>query len=169
MVTNGCSINSDGSKTGNLLRSHLPALKVALTRFETAQQSKSLPESRCKIATEIQLVLFSDGSGSFCNSQRREPTTQILLEKLERRASLDSLSALIALLVEADHLGRRPFAIKAAGSLHKVILILAMELQGRGVAVCLIDWLAMNVLPLGAPAHLQVWMLALTTSTPQPI
>lgn len=110
------------------------------------------------LATEIQLVLFSDGSDSFCNSQRREPTTQILLEKLERRASLDSLSALIALLVEADHQGRRPFAIKAAGSLHKVILILAMELQGRGVAVCLIDWLAMNVLPLGAPAHLQVWM-----------
>lgn len=59
------------------------------------------------LSTEIQLVLFSDGSDTFWNSPRREPTTQLLLEKLERRASLDSLAALIAIVVEADHLGRR--------------------------------------------------------------
>lgn len=110
------------------------------------------------LSTEIQLVLFSDGSDTFWNSPRREPTTQLLLEKLERRASLDSLAALIAIVVEADHLGRRAFAVKAASSLHKVLLILAMELQARGVAIGLIDWVAMNVLPLGVPAHLQVWM-----------
>ncbi|SPZ05357.1 Uncharacterised protein [Pseudomonas luteola] len=110
------------------------------------------------LSTETQLVLFGDGSDIFWDSPRREPTTQLLLEKLERRASLDSLSALIALVIEADHLGKRSFAMKAASSLHRVLLMLAMELQARGVAVGLIDWLAMNVLPLGAPGHLQVWM-----------
>ena len=110
------------------------------------------------LSTEIQLVLFGDGSDIFWDSPRREPTTQLLLEKLERRASLDSLSALMALVIEADHLGKRAFAMKATSSLHRVLLMLAMELQARGVAVGLIDWLAMNVLPLGAPGHLQVCM-----------
>lgn len=68
--------------------------------------------------------------------------------KLERRASLDALAALIAIVVEADLLGRKTVAIKAAGTLHKVLLMLAMELQARGVAVGLIDWLVFNVLPL---------------------
>jgi hypothetical protein len=108
--------------------------------------------------TDIQSVLFTNGSGTFWDDSRREPTTQLLLDKLERRACLDSLSALIAIVVEADHLGRKSVAIKAADSLHKVLLMLAMELQARGVAVVLIDWLAFNVLPLGVPAHLQIWM-----------
>ena len=89
---------------------------------------------------------------------QRESITQSLLEKLERRASLDSLAALVAIVIEADHLGRRALAIKAAYSLHKVLLMLAMELQARGVALGLIDWLVFNVLPLGVPAHLEVWM-----------
>ncbi len=104
------------------------------------------------LSTDIQLVLFSD------DSSRREPITQFLLEKLERRASLDSLSALMAIVVEADHLDRRPLANKAVCSLHKILLMLAIELQERGVAVGLIDWLAANVLPLGVPAHLQIGM-----------
>lgn len=33
-----------------------------------------------------------------------------------------------------------------------------MELQARGVAIGLIDWVATNVLPLGVPAYSQVWM-----------
>lgn len=110
------------------------------------------------LSTDVQLVLFRDGGDMFWGCSQREPTTQLLLEKLERRASLDSLSALIAIVVEAGHLGRRSLAVKAASSLHKVLLMLAIELQARGVAVGLIDWLAVNVLPLGAPAHLQVWM-----------
>ncbi|MGE8100531.1 hypothetical protein ACQKP6_21735 [Pseudomonas fluorescens] len=110
------------------------------------------------LSTDVQLVLFSNGSDMFWDSSQRESITQLLLEKLERRASLDTLAALIAIVVEADHLGRKSLAIKAANSLHKVLLMLAMELQARGVAVGLIDWLALNVLPLGVPAHLQIWM-----------
>lgn len=110
------------------------------------------------LSIDIQLVLFSDGSDVFWDSSRREPSTQILLDKLERRASLDSLSALIAIVVEADHLGRRSLAAKATSSLHRVLLMLAMELQARGVAIGLTDWLVLNVLPLGVPAHLRVCM-----------
>lgn len=101
---------------------------------------------------------YRNTSDMIWDSAQREPITQVLLEKLERRASLDTLAALIAIVVEADHLGRKSVAIKAADSLHKVLLMLAMELQALGVAVGLIDWLAFNVLPLGVPAHLQIWM-----------
>ncbi|MFP3848994.1 hypothetical protein [Pseudomonas sp. W5-01] len=107
---------------------------------------------------EVQGVLFRTASDMAWGNLQRESVTQNLLEKLERRASLDSLAALVAIVMEADQMGRRPLAIKAADSLHKVLLMLAMELQARGVAVVLIDWLVFNVLPLGVPAHLEVWM-----------
>jgi hypothetical protein len=108
--------------------------------------------------TEVQGVLFRTASDMAWGNIQRESITQNLLEKLERRASLDSLAALVALVIEEDHLGLRALAIKAAYSLHKVLLMLAMELQARGVAVGLIDWLVFNVLPLGVPSHLEVWM-----------
>ncbi|MFW9082547.1 hypothetical protein ACOI9X_25215 [Pseudomonas sp. P2757] len=113
------------------------------------------------LSIDIQLVLFCDGSDMFWDNSRRVPTSQILLDKLERRASLDSLAALIAIVVEADHLGRRSLAVKAASSLHNVLLMLAIELQARRVAIRLIDWLAVNVLSLGVPTHLQVWMTSI--------
>ncbi|PLP88515.1 hypothetical protein CYD26_19065 [Pseudomonas sp. FFUP_PS_473] len=107
---------------------------------------------------EVQGVLFRTASDMAWGILQRESVTQNLLEKLERRASLDSLAAVVAIVMEADQMGRRALAIKAADSLHKVLLMLAMELQARGVAVGLIDWLVLNVLPLGVPAHLEVWM-----------
>lgn len=113
------------------------------------------------LSIDIQLVLFRASSDVFWDSSRREPTTQLLLDKLERRASIDSLSALIAIVVEADQLGRRSHAVTAARSLHRVLLMLAMELQARGVAISLTDWLAMNVFPLGTPGHLQACMTSI--------
>ncbi|WP_415842525.1 hypothetical protein [Pseudomonas wadenswilerensis] len=88
---------------------------------------------------KAQLVLLSNTCDMFWDSSRHEPTTQALLDKLERRESLDALAALIAIVVEAHHLGRRSLAVKAASSLHKVLLMLAMELRWRGIAVGLID------------------------------
>lgn len=102
--------------------------------------------------------MFRTASDMAWGNIQRESITQNLLEKLERRASLDSLAVLVALVIEEDHLGLRALVIKAAYSLHKVLLMLAMELQARGVAVGLIDWLVFNVLPLGVPSHLEVWM-----------
>ncbi|MGS0737615.1 hypothetical protein ACVBEG_13875 [Pseudomonas sp. GG8] len=122
------------------------------------QQKISFDSYFRTLNTEVQLVLYRNTSDMIWGSAQREPTTQVLLEKLERRASLDALAALIAIVVEANHMGRKSVAIKAADSLHKVLLMLAMELQAHGVAVGLIDWLAFNVLPLGVPAHLQIWM-----------
>ncbi|MCF4985176.1 hypothetical protein L6218_19075 [Pseudomonas syringae pv. syringae] len=108
--------------------------------------------------TEVQGVLFRTAGDMAWGNLRREQVTQSLLEKLERRASLDSLAALIAIVVEADHLGRRALAVEAAESLHKVLSMLAIELQARGVAIGLIDWIVFNIFPLGVPAHLAVWM-----------
>ncbi|WP_238348867.1 hypothetical protein [Pseudomonas lactis] len=122
------------------------------------QQKISFDSYFRALNTDVQLVLYRSTSNMIWDSVQREPITQVLLEKLERRASLDALAALIAIVVEADLLGRKTVAIKAAGTLHKVLLMLAMELQARGVAVGLIDWLVFNVLPLGVPAHLHIWM-----------
>lgn len=95
---------------------------------------------------------------------------QLLLEKLERRASLDSLSALMALVIEEDHLGKRAFAMKATSSLHRVLLMLAMERYGIYVAVGLIDWLCYERATSGSAWSLVgMWRLALTTFTRQPI
>jgi hypothetical protein len=65
------------------------------------------------IQTEVQLVLYRNTSNMIWDSVQREPTTQVLLEKLERRASLDTLAALIAIVVEADQLGRKSLAMYA--------------------------------------------------------
>jgi len=129
-----------------------------LMKLISRQQKINFDSYFRTLNTEVQLVLYRNTSNMIWDSVQREPTTQVLLEKLERRASLDTLAALIAIVVEADHLGRKSLAIKAANSLHKVLLMLAMELQARGVAIGLIDWLVLNVLPLGVPAHLQIWM-----------
>jgi len=88
---------------------------------------------------KVQLVLISNTRDIFWDNSRRESTTQVLLDKLEGRENLDALAALIAIVVEADQLGRRSLAVKAASSLHKVLLMLSMELQSRGIAVGLIE------------------------------
>lgn len=129
-----------------------------LMKLISRQQKISFDSYFRALNTDVQLVLYRSTSNMIWDSVQREPITQVLLEKLERRASLDALAALIAIVVEADLLGRKTVAIKAAGTLHKVLLMVAMELQARGVAVGLIDWLVFNVLPLGVPAHLHIWM-----------
>lgn len=46
-------------------------------------------------------VLFTTGNAGFSTYSAREPSTQLILDKLERRASLDALAGLIALTLEA--------------------------------------------------------------------
>lgn len=49
---------------------------------------------------KVKLVLFSNTSDMFWDSSRREPTTQAVIDKLERRESLDASAALIAIVVD---------------------------------------------------------------------
>jgi len=129
-----------------------------LLRLIISQQKIDFEGVLRSLDAEVQGVLFRTVNGMAWGNLQRESITQNVLEKLERRASLDTLAALTAIVVEADGLGRRALAIKAANSLHRVLLMLAIELQARGVAVGLIEWLVFNVLSLGVPAHLAVWM-----------
>ncbi|MGK9527285.1 hypothetical protein O6482_24460, partial [Salmonella enterica subsp. enterica] len=70
------------------------------------QQKISFDSYFRALNTDVQLVLYRSTSNMIWDSVQREPITQVLLEKLERRASLDALAALIAIVVEADLLGR---------------------------------------------------------------
>lgn len=88
----------------------------------------------------------------------RAPSTQLLLDKLERRASLDALTALIALLLEAKKLDQHEFALSAAKSISNVLFMISIELKARNVAQWVIGWIIEHILPLGTPSHLQLTM-----------
>ncbi|HGA2734897.1 TPA: hypothetical protein ACIR09_005948 [Pseudomonas aeruginosa] len=107
---------------------------------------------------DIQAILFKvDYIGCSAYSVRA-PSNQLLLDKLERRASLDALTALIVLLFEAIKLNQSDFALSAGKSINNVLFIIAIELVPRNVAQQLIDWVIENVLPLGTPPHLLLTM-----------
>ncbi|MNR26919.1 hypothetical protein D3C85_1441620 [compost metagenome] len=61
-------------------------------------------------------------------------------------------------MLVANEQNRRVLAVKAARTTHNVLLIIAIELQSRGVAIGLLDWVITNILPLGVMPHLGVWM-----------
>lgn len=88
----------------------------------------------------------------------RASSNQLLLDKLERRASLDALTALIILLLEAKKLNQPAFALSAAKSINNVLFMISIELASRNVAQQLIDWVIEHILPLGTPSHLKMTM-----------
>lgn len=110
------------------------------------------------LSFDIQAVLFSGESIGISTCSIREPVTQLLLDKLERRAGLDALACLIAIMLEAKERRRRSLMPKVALTLHNVLLIVAIELESRGVASRLLDWVIKNILPLGLLPHLALWM-----------
>ena len=88
----------------------------------------------------------------------RTPSNQLLLDKLERRASLDALTALIILSLEAKKLNQTVFAQGATKSINNVLFMISIELASRNIAQRLIDWVIDHVLPQGTPSHLKVAM-----------
>ncbi|MBD8666370.1 hypothetical protein OQ519_00215 [Pseudomonas lurida] len=110
------------------------------------------------LSFDIQAVLFSGESIGISTCSIREPVTQLLLDKLERRAGLDALACLIAIMLEAKERRRRSLMPKVALALHNVLLIVAIELESRRVASRILDWIIRNVLPLGLLPHLALWM-----------
>ncbi|AKF47403.1 hypothetical protein SAMN05444506_104277 [Pseudomonas syringae] len=110
------------------------------------------------LSFDIQAVLFSGESVGISTCSIREPVTQLLLDKLERRAGLDALACLIAIMLEAKKRQRKSLMPKVALVLHNVLLIVAIELESRGVGSRILDWIIRNILPLGLLPHLDLWM-----------
>lgn len=110
------------------------------------------------LSVDVQAVIFSSGFSGLSAYSKREPVTQRLLDKLEKRASLDCVACLICLVLESTLQKRSVIAVKVVLTLHNVLLMIGVELQARHVALPFLDWILENVLPLGVLPHLKVWM-----------
>ena len=110
------------------------------------------------LSVDILKVLFSSCQSGFSIYSGRVKSTQILLDKLERRASLDALTGLIALMLEAVGRKEDEFLLRAAQSIHNVLLMVTIELASRKVADQVVNWIVDKILPLGAPPNLKFAM-----------
>lgn len=110
------------------------------------------------LSVDVQTVIFSSGFSGLSAYSRREPVTQRLLDKLEKRVSLDSVACLICLVLEATQQKRSVTAVKIALTLHNVLLMISIELQARHIAIPFLDWIIEHILPLGILPHLKIWM-----------
>ncbi|WP_371356013.1 hypothetical protein ACA087_05450 [Pseudomonas chlororaphis] len=111
-----------------------------------------------KLSVDVQAVVFSSGFSGLSAYSNREPVTRRLLDKLEKRASLDCVACLICLVIEATQQKRSLTAVKVALTLHNVLLMIGIELQARHIALPFLDWIIERILPLGVLPHLKVWM-----------
>ncbi|MBU0526621.1 MAG: hypothetical protein KKC24_01205 [Gammaproteobacteria bacterium] len=111
-----------------------------------------------KLSVDVQEAVYSSGFSGLCAYSKREPITQRMLDKLEKRASLDSVACLICLILEAIQQNRDSSAVKAVNTLHNVLLMVGIELQSRHIALPFLDWVIEHILPLGVLPHLKVSM-----------
>jgi hypothetical protein len=63
------------------------------------------------------------------------------------------------LVLEAAEQKRSVTAVKVVLTLHNVLLMIAIELQARDVALPFLDWIIEHILPLGLLPHLKIWMI----------
>lgn len=107
---------------------------------------------------EILNVLFNTENTGFSVYSAREPSTQVILDKLERRASLDSLAGLIALTLEAHKQKNGKFVTRATKAIHNVLTMVTIEIASRNVVHPVVTWITENVLSLGTPRNLELSM-----------
>ncbi|OMQ32278.1 hypothetical protein [Pseudomonas putida] len=112
------------------------------------------------LSVDVQAVVFSSGFSGLSAYSKRESVTQRLLDKLEKRVSLDCVACLICLVLEATEQKRIVTAVKVALTLHNVLLMIGVELQARHIALPFLDWVIEHILPLGTLPHLKVWMIS---------
>lgn len=87
----------------------------------------------------------------------RAPVSPVLLERLERRASLDVLACLAWMLRATE--GQSADAVRIANALHNVLIIMALELHALKIALPLLGLFIDRILPLGVPPHHRIWMI----------
>jgi len=103
----------------------------------------------------IKIDLFKENPVGINSYVERVPVNRFLLRKLEFRADLDVLACLTWLLREAA--ASKCSNVEAIGnSLHKVLLMMALELHALKVAVPLLQHFIDKVLPLGLQRYHQV-------------
>lgn len=112
---------------------------------------------RC-LDPEIQAVIFSRSSSGVLTCYGRVVITQLLLEKLERRASLDALACLTWLLRESSMQEDQQTTLKIARALHNVLLMVSIELHMHKTALPLLRLFIRDILPLGLERHFKMWM-----------
>lgn len=112
------------------------------------------------LSFDVQEIIFVCSFSGLSSYSNRKPITQRVLDQLERRASLDCLTCLICLLLEASSQKRAVLSTKIALTVHNVILMMGIELYARKVALPLLDILIERILPLGVMPHLKMWMIS---------
>lgn len=106
----------------------------------------------------IQAVIWQRSSLAVSTFSNRVVITRQLLEKLERRASLDTLACLTWLLRESAQQEDLETSLKIARALHNVLLMLSIELHTYKIALPLLRLFIRDVLPFGLEQHLKMWM-----------
>lgn len=105
-----------------------------------------------RLSAEVQVVLFRSGQIGIFSYVRRAPVKRSLLKKLELMADLDVLACLTWLLREAVE--NKCSSVQAIGrSLHKVLIMMALELHALKIGLPLLQHFIDLVLPLALPRH----------------
>ncbi|MDG9924476.1 MULTISPECIES: hypothetical protein [unclassified Pseudomonas] len=111
-----------------------------------------------QLTPAVQDVLFQPAQSGVLRYETRCPVTPLLLEKLERRASLDVLACLVWLRRDAAE-RQSEAAVRIGHTLHNVVTMMGIELHALKVALPLLRQLIDHVLPLGVPPHHRMWMI----------
>lgn len=124
------------------------------------ENKKPIEADKCfkGLSIDILSVLYAPEHSGFSIYSARMPVTQTLLDKLEHRASLDSLTALIILMLETGGQNPPKLTVEIALAIHNILSMIAIELEARRIAARLLKWVISNILPLGTLPHLRVWM-----------
>jgi hypothetical protein len=141
---------------GSTRELHLPLWEVLDVSNTRVMQDDSFLR---RLDPEIQAVIWARSSSGMLTCYGRAAITQLLLEKLERRASLDALACLTWLLRESSMLGGSENTLKIARALHNVLLMVSIELHTHKTGLPLLGLFIRDILPLGLERHFKMWMI----------
>jgi hypothetical protein len=110
-----------------------------------------------QLAPAVRDILFIPAREGMLGYLLRVPVTELVLEKLERRACLDVLAGLTWLLREAAK-RQSGDAVMIGHALHNVLTMMALELYALKIALPLLQLFIDRVLPLGLPSHHRLGM-----------
>ncbi len=120
--------------------------------------SSALSEALLKrLKPDVQAVLYAPLNGNQVFLQRAK-VTRVLLAKLERIASLDSLAALIWLLYEALDQNNRKRLTDIVTSIYAVLLMIGIWWQERHLSGPMMNLFVGRILALYTPQYLRFFM-----------
>ncbi|WP_157718870.1 hypothetical protein [Pseudomonas pohangensis] len=111
-----------------------------------------------ELAPVVQNLLYQPAFDGMQSFEVRAPVTKSLLEKLERRASMDVLACLVWLLRESAAKQSKDSEM-IGHALHNVLIIMTLEFESLKIGLPLLRLFIDHILPLGVPAHHRMWMI----------